>query len=94
MTDLHQKKNEKNTSAVGPIVAGITGIVAGGMTVAAAVVMSDKNNQQKVKDTFNGAKDKVGEYIDAVKSQPVVEKSEKKLNEVVGEIKQKIDDKV
>lgn len=94
MTNLHQKKMEKNSNSVNPIVAGITGMVAGGMAVAAAVVMSDKNNQQKVKDAFDGTKDKVEEYVDTFKSQPIVEKSEKKVKETVDRIKQKVDDKV
>ncbi len=83
MTDLHQKKEAKSAHIVNPIAAGIAGMVAGGVAVAAAVVMSDKKNQKKVKDALVGAKEKVTEYIDTIKSQPIIEKSAQKLAEVV-----------
>lgn len=79
MTDVHQKKVVKNANTVNPIVAGIAGVIAGGAAVAAAVVMSDKKNQKKVKDAWVGAKEKVTEYMDTIKSQPIVEKSIKKI---------------
>ncbi len=90
MTDVQKKKEVKSTNTVNPIVAGIAGVVAGGVAVAAALVMSDKKNQKKVKDALEGAKEKVTEYIDTIKSQPIVEKSTKKLDEVVNATKQKI----
>jgi hypothetical protein len=93
MTDLHQKKAAKNSNTVGAIVAGIAGVVAVGAAVVAAVVMSDKKNQKKVKDAWVGAKEKVGEYMDTIKSQPIVEKSVQKLGEVVNDTKKKIEGK-
>jgi hypothetical protein len=69
MTDVHKKKETKSANTVNPLVAGIAGAVAGGMAVAAAVVMSDKKNQEKVKDAFIGAKEKVTGYIDTIKTQ-------------------------
>ena len=64
MTDSRVKK-QANT--VNPIVAGIAGVVAGGVAVAAALVMSDKKNQKKVKDALVDAKEKVTDYIDTKK---------------------------
>jgi hypothetical protein len=90
MTDIHQKKEVKNINSVSPIVAGIAGVVAGGVAVAAAVVMSDKKNQKAVSDAFIDAKKKVTGYVDSVKSQPIVEKSAQKIDEVVKTAKQKI----
>lgn len=90
MTDVQKKKEVKSAKSVNPIVAGIAGVVAGGVAVAAALVMSDKKNQKKVKDAFGDAKEKVTEYIDAIKSQPVIEKTTEKLDEVVSGVKQKI----
>ena len=93
MTDTHQKKEIKKSNTINTVVAGIAGAVAGGMAVAAAVVMSDKKNQKKVKDAWVGAKEKVGEYMDTIKSQPIVEKSVQKLEEVVNDTKKKIEGK-
>ncbi|KKP55862.1 MAG: hypothetical protein UR50_C0015G0010 [Parcubacteria group bacterium GW2011_GWC1_34_10] len=89
MTDIQKKKETKNTNIINPIVAGIAGVVAGGMAVAAAVLMSDKKNQKKVKEAFADAKDKVTDYVDTIKSksEPIIEKSTKKLNKVVEAIK-------
>ena len=91
MTDTQKKKRVKNASMVNSVVAGIAGVVAGGIAVATAVVMSDKKNQKKVKDAWDNTKEKVTEYIDTVKSQPIVEKSVQKFGEVVNETKKKIE---
>lgn len=91
MTDLHQKKEGKKSNTINAVVAGIAGVVAGGVAVAAAVVMSDKKNQKKVKDAWVDAKEKVTEYMDTIKSQPIVEKSAQKLGEVVSDVKKKIE---
>ncbi len=93
MTDSKKTIDAKKAGTVKSIVAGVAGVIAGGAAVAAAVVMSDKKNQKKVKDAWVGAKEKVTDYIDKVKSQPVVEKSTQKLGEVVKETKQKIEGK-
>lgn len=63
MADVQKKKGLSSVQAVSPIVAGIAGIVAGGAAVAAAVVMSDKNNQKKVKEALVGAKEKVSKLV-------------------------------
>jgi len=90
MTESHQKKEIKSANTVNPIFAGIAGVVAGGMAVAAAVVMSDKKNQKKVSEAWVGVKEKVGEYLDTVKSHPVIEKSTQKLAKVVENAKETI----
>ena len=77
MTDVHKKTNGKNKGGMNPVVAGIAGVVAGGMAVAAAVVMSDKKNQKKAKEIWNGAKGQVKE----------------KVGQLVENVKQKIDEK-
>jgi hypothetical protein len=74
MTDSKKTIDAKKAGTVNSIVAGVAGVVAGGMAVAAAVVMSDKKNQKKVSDVLVGAKEKVTEFVNAIKSQPVVEK--------------------
>jgi len=83
MTKLLQKKEIKSTNIVGPIVAGIAGVLAGGMAVAAAVVMSDKKNQKKVGLAWVGMKEKMTKYIDTIRSQPIIEKNTRKLAGVV-----------
>ncbi len=93
MTESHLKKEVKSANAGNSIAAGIAGVIAGGAAVAAAVVMSDKENQKKVKDALVGAKEKSTEYLDAMRSQPIVEKSAKRLEKVADETKQKIADK-
>lgn len=93
MADSHQKKEVKKSNVVNTVAAGIAGAVVGGMAVAAAVVMSDKKNQKKVKDAWVGAKEKVTDYVDTMKSQPIVKKSAQTLENVVNDIKQKIDGK-
>lgn len=88
MTDIQQKKEMKKAGTVNPIVAGIAGVIAGGAAVAAAVVLHDKKNQKKIKDAFVSVKEKVTEIADAVKSQPVIEKTTHKAEEVIKILKQ------
>jgi hypothetical protein len=90
MTDVHQKKEVKNTLTVDPIVAGIAGVVAGGIAVAAAVALSDKGNQKKIKDTLVEAKDNVISYIDTATSKPVMEKNAHSVEKLVTDVKAKI----
>ncbi|HUD19318.1 MAG TPA: hypothetical protein VMR81_02675 [Patescibacteria group bacterium] len=94
MTDVHQKKAVNNGNTMNTIVAGIAGAVAGGAAVATAMVMSDKKNQKKVSNALAGAKEKVTQFIDTVKSQPIVEKSTHKVEEVAADVKQKVAVKV
>lgn len=90
MTDNHKTKGAKKEALVTPLVAGIAGVIAGGVAIAAAVVMSDKKNQEKVKDALTDAKDKVSEYVQTVKEQPIVEKGLHKLEDVAAEAKKKL----
>ncbi len=92
MTD-NQKKESKSTNGVNPLIAGIAGVVAGGVAAAAAFVLSDKKNQKKVKAVFDDVKETVKEYIDTVQSYPIVEKGTEKLEPVVKEAKKKIENK-
>lgn len=78
MTDQKQKKQAETKSAVGPIVAGIAGVIAGGVAVATAVVMSDKKNQEKVKDVLVGVEEKLVEGKDRV--EKVVNSAKDSLN--------------
>ena len=73
MTDIQKKADAKHAEAIHTVVAGIAGVIAGGVAVAAAVVMSDKENQKKVHDA--------------------VEQGGHKLQEVAGEVKQKLQEK-
>lgn len=95
MTEIHQKKEVKSENAINPIVAGIVGVVAGGVAVATTMVMSDKKNQKKVKDALVDAKEKVTGYINTVKieSQPIIEKSVQKIEEVANDTKRKLENK-
>lgn len=90
MTDIQQKKGMKTTSSVNPIITGIAGAVAGGVAVAAAFALASKENQKKVTSAIDDAKSKTHEYVTAVKTQPVVEKTTKKIAEVTAEAKKKL----
>lgn len=83
MTDIHPKKVIKSDNTANTIIAGIAGVVAGGAAVAAAVLMSDKKNQKKVHDALDGAKEKVADFVQTIKSQPVIEKITQKIDEKV-----------
>jgi hypothetical protein len=69
MTDSQKTIDAKKAGTVNSIVAGVAGVVAGGMAVAAAVVMSDKKNQKKVKDAWAGAKEKVEKVTNDTKKK-------------------------
>lgn len=71
MTDSKNTIDAKKAGTVNSIVAGVAGVIAGGAAVAAAVVMSDKKNQKKVGNMMVGVKEKVTDYIDSVKAQPI-----------------------
>jgi len=59
MIDTHTKKEIKAASAGKAIAAGVAGVVAGGLAVGAAVLMSDKKNQKKVGNVVAGIKEKM-----------------------------------
>ena len=73
MTEVQKKTKNKKKRGMSPVVAGIAGVVAGGMAVAAAVMMSDKKNQKKAKEVWNGArgqvKKNVGKLVEHVKQK-------------------------
>jgi hypothetical protein len=94
MTNSTNKKEEQKNQAVKAIATGVAAVVAGGVAIAAAVAMSDKKNQKKVSDAFDGAKEKLTDYIDSVKKDAVVEKNVGKLKEDLNAVKQKIEEKV
>lgn len=91
MTDISKKKEIKN-HGVNPLVAGIAGVVAGGMAVAAAVAMSDKKNQEKMKEAWTDTKEKVTDYMDTIKqkSEPMIEKGKRAIEDGVTDTKKKI----
>lgn len=94
MTDTHMKNDDKGVAGVNPVIAGIAGVVAGGMAVAAAVAMSNKDNQKKVVDAVVGAKDKVVEYVDEKTDKPALEKAARTVTDKVTEVKKKIEAKM
>lgn len=84
---MDKKKEQKSAQKVNSVVAGVAGAVIGGAAVATAMIMSNKKNQKKVQDAFAGAKDKVSDYVDSIKSQPIIKKSSEKIERVVNAIK-------
>lgn len=69
MTNAHQKKEIKSSNTINSVVAGIAGVVAGGMAVATAVVMSDKKTQKKVKEALTNVKEQAVGYIEDMQKQ-------------------------
>lgn len=61
---MKQKSNVLRT-----VVAGATGAIVAGAAVAAAVIMSDKKNQKKVKDALGNASDNVKSMSAEVKQK-------------------------
>lgn len=93
MNDIHGKKEGKSTNTVSPLVAGVAGVVAGGVAAAAAFVLSDKKNQKKAKTALVGIKERIKGYIDTTTAQPIIKKSAEKLEGVVRGTKKKIENK-
>lgn len=75
--------NASKKKPMSPVFAGIAGVVAGATAAAAAVLMSNKKNQRKVTGAIADAKEDVSDYVDSMKSQPVVKKSVKAIKETV-----------
>jgi len=63
MTNVHHKIGPKKSNTMNAVAAGVVGAIAGGVAVATAVVMSDKNNQQKVKSALIDSKEKATKVI-------------------------------
>ena len=83
MTDEHKKQKSTHSNTMNVVAAGIAGAIAGGAAIAATIILSDKNNQKKAKESLVGAKDKVTGYIDTLKKQPVIQKSADKIDAIV-----------
>jgi len=86
MTELQKKKEVKKSNTVNPIMAGIAGAMVGGVAVATSMVMSNKKNRDKLKAKLTEAKNQTTEYLDDVKKQALVKKSEVK-EKVIQEVK-------
>lgn len=69
MTDVQHKIEPKNTNTMNTVAAGVVGAIAGGVAVAAAVLMSDEKNQKKVKAAFTNTKEKVAEVVNDAKQK-------------------------
>ena len=74
MTDIQKKADAKHAEAIHSVVAGIAGVIAGGVAVAAAVAMSDKENQKKVHDVVEDGGHKLQAVVSDVK-QKIAEKA-------------------
>jgi Ni,Fe-hydrogenase III large subunit len=90
MTETKKVMELKRSNTGNAILAGLAGVVAGGVAVATAVVMSDKKNQKKVHDTIEEMKEKVVDYVETIKSQPAIETGTQKIKKAVEVSKQKI----
>lgn len=83
MTDIHKKREIQTANAGNAIVAGVAGILAGGLAVGAAMLMSDKKNQKKVSDAWVGTKEKIEEYIGSKKLAAAVSDTSRKTGSKV-----------
>lgn len=54
------KKSPQVSSNINPVVAAMAGAVVAGVTVAATMVMSSKDNQNKIKDIVSDVKADIG----------------------------------
>jgi hypothetical protein len=73
MTTIVQNKQNK-TNSIGKIIAGIGGGIAiVGVIAGTAVALKDKKSRDKVKKAFLHIKDKVGDYIETMHKDPIVE---------------------
>jgi len=76
------KQNKKR--GVSPVATAVAGMVVGaGIAVAGAIVLSNENNQKKMKGVYNKTKNKIVDYVDNVNA---------KVNGQKETIKGKIDD--
>lgn len=89
-----QTDKKKRDGGVNPIIAGVAGVIAGGMAVAAAVALSNKDNQKKIADAVTNAKDKVVGYVDEMTDKPALEKVARAVTDKVVEVKKKIEAKI
>lgn len=75
MSEPTKINKKKTTHTVSPVAAGIAGVVAGGMAVAAAVALGDKKNQKKIKAAWNETKETMSENMGSV-----IERIKQKIN--------------
>lgn len=57
MTNI--QKSNKTSAVINPVVAAVAGAVVGGVAVAGAIIMSDKDNQDKVNKVVSNVKDDI-----------------------------------
>ena len=62
----HKNTTTQNDSGVNPIVAAVAGAVVAGATVASAFVLSNKDNQAKIKKVASDIKTDIKEKNDAI----------------------------
>jgi shikimate 5-dehydrogenase len=76
---INKRKQEKEKKDASAVVAGVTGAAIGiGIAVAgaAAVVLNDKKNRQKIKEVLTQVKDQAVNYMEDVQSRVQDKKSE------------------
>jgi hypothetical protein len=57
MTNI--QKSNKTSGVINPVVAAVAGAVVGGVAVASAIIMSNKDNQDKVNEVVSNVKDDI-----------------------------------
>lgn len=75
-----ETKNIENKKITSPLKAGIMGVAATGITMAAAVMLSDKKRRKKVGKTLSQLGEKGREWIG--KAQMTLNKMEKKFDKM------------
>jgi hypothetical protein len=90
MAHIHQKKELTRENTISPIIAGIAGVVAGGVAIATALALSDRKNQKKVKEVFVDTKERVAEYIGTIQTKPILKTGVQTLKNAVNDTKEKI----
>lgn len=68
-------KSQVKKNVINPIMAAVTGVVVAGATVAGAIIMSKKKNQDKVKKVVSDVKDNLND-----KKELIVKKANKLKN--------------
>lgn len=87
----NEKKVETKNDGVNPLVAGITGAIIGAGIVAGAVVLNDKNTQEKVKIIVNDVKEKAESMIEDSKAK--IAEDEATIKDAANKTIDKLNDK-